>query len=168
MFGRQSRQAQNQYAFEAAGLSDARIELVTNASLSASITVSSAIVFDGMGWKLDRVGDFCLSVPNADASLTVTNIVIDGGSGAGRILNVYGGALVLEADTVISRVNGSANTMVAPIVVDQKGTLTMLPGSVISYCMNSFARWSGGPLAAGAVVVTGNSCAWIYGGSIHH
>ena len=129
-------------AFEAAGLSDAKIELVTNASLSASITVSSAIVFDGMGWKLDRTGDFCLSVPNEDASLTVTNIVIDGGSGAGRILNVYGGSLVLEADTVISCVTGAVNTMVAPIVVNQNGTLTMLPGSEISYCTNLFARWS--------------------------
>ena len=155
-------------AFEAAGLSDARIELVANASLSANITVSSAIVFDGMGYTLSRAGDFYLAISGADASLTVTNIVIDGGSGEGRVLNVYGGSLVLEADTVISNVNGSANTMVAPIVVDQNGTLTMLPGSEISYCKNSFARWSGGPLAAGAVVATGNSCVRIYGGSIHH
>ena len=77
------------------------------------MSFSSAIVLDGRGYTLSRAGDFYLSVPNADASLTVTNIVIDGGSGAGRILDVYGGSLVLEADTVISNVNGSANTMVA-------------------------------------------------------
>ena len=155
-------------AFEAAGLNDARIELVANASLTSNITVSSAIVFDGKGYTLSRAGDFYLAVQGANASLTVTNIVIYGGSGEGRILNVYGGSLVLEADTVISGVNGSDNTMVAPIVVDQNGTLTMLPGSEISDCMNSFARKPGGPLAAGAVVVTGNSCMQIYGGSIHN
>ena len=155
-------------AFEAAGLNDARIELVANASLTSNITVSSAIVFDGKSYTLSRAGDFYLAVQGADASLTVTNIVIYGGSGAGRILNVYGGSLVLDADTVISGVNGSDNTMVAPIVVNQNGTLTMLPGSEISDCMNSFARKPGGPLAAGAVVVTGNSCMQIYGGSIHN
>ena len=155
-------------AFEAAGLNDARIELVANASLTSNITVSSAIVFDGKSYTLSRAGDFYLAVQGANASLTVTNIVIYGGSGAGRILNVYGGSLVLDADTVISGVNGSDNTMVAPIVVNQNGTLTMLPGSEISYCTNLFARWSGGPLAAGAVVATGNSCVRIYGGSIHH
>ena len=156
-------------AFEAATLHNAEtIELLKNASLSNSVSVSSAIVLDGRGNTLSRAGDFCLAIPNADASLTVTNIVIDGGSGAGRILNVYGGSLVLEADTVISCVTGAVNTMVAPIVVNQNGTLTMLPGSEISYCTNLFARWSGGPLAAGAVVATGNSCVRIYGGSIHH
>ena len=153
-------------AFEAAGLSDARIELVTNASLSASITVSSAIVFDGMGWKLDRTGDFYLSVPNADASLTVTNIVIDGGSGAGRILNVYGGALVLEAGTTVQNVRGSTKEMVAPILV-WNGSFVMNPGVEISNCINTYNPGPGGSLTAGAIVVNGvSACANFLGGTI--
>ena len=153
-------------AFEAAGLSDAKIELVTNASLSASITVSSAIVFDGMGWKLDRTGDFCLSVPNEDASLTVTNIVIDGGSGAGRILNVYGGALVLEAGTTVKNVIGSTKEMVAPILV-WDGSLVMNPGVEISSCFNSYSSPPGGALTAGAIVLNGsNARAEFLGGTV--
>ena len=138
-------------AFEAAGLSDARIELVTNASLSASITVSSAIVFDGMGYTLSRAGNFCISVTNG-AQLIVTNMTMNGGVGIGRILDVRDGSLTLEDRAIIENVNGTDTTACVAAVVIWGGKFTMNSGSEIKNCKNPYVRERGGPLAAGGVV----------------
>ena len=154
-------------AFEAAALHGAKaIELLKDASISSSLSVVSDMVLDGRGFKLDRAGDYCISVKDAEASLTLTNIVFDGGTGGGRILDVAGGSLVLGADTVISGVTGSAKTMVAPIVV-WNGSFTMNPGSAISGCTNSYVPQPGDALSAGAVLVTGlRASADLRGGSV--
>ena len=154
-------------AFEAAVLhSTEAIELLRDASLSNSIVVASSIALDGRGFTLDRSGDFCISVTNADVSLSVTNIVIDGGTGEGRIIDVLGGSLVLEDGAVISGVMGSDKSMVAPIVV-WDGSLVMNSGVEISGCVNSYEPPPGGSLTAGAIVVNGASArAEFLGGTI--
>ena len=153
-------------AFEVAGESDAKIELLRDASLSANLTVAAAVVLDGNGFSLSRSGDFSIVVPSADASLAVTNIVFDGGTGEGRILDVVGGSLVLEADTVISGVTGSDKSMVAPVVI-WDGSLVVNPGVEISGCVNNYAPEPGGSLTAGAIVVNGPSAhAEFLGGTI--
>ena len=142
-------------AFEAADMHDAdRIELLKNAALSNSLSVASERVLDGRGFTLTRVGDYCISVTGADASLVVTNIVFDGGTGEGRILDVIGGSLCLKSDTTVQNVTGSTKEMVAPIVV-WDGSLVVNPGVKISGCVNSFTPEPGGSLTAGAIVVNG-------------
>ena len=144
-------------AFEAAALHNAEsIELLKDASLSNSVSVSSAIVLDGGGYTLSRAGDFCISATNADVSLSVTNIVIDGGMGDGRMLSVVGGSLCLEAGTAVQNVRGSTKEMVAPIVV-WDGSLVVNPGVEIFDCFNSYKPSPGGSLTAGAIVVNGPS-----------
>jgi len=138
-------------AFEAAGFSDARIELVAAASLSANITVSSAIVFDGMGYTLSRAGNFCISVTNG-AQLIVTNMTMNGGIGIGRILDVQGGELTLEDGAIIENVNGTNTTACVAAIVVWGGRFTMNPGSKVRNCKNPYVRELGGPLAAGGVV----------------
>ena len=156
-------------AFEAAdmyGADEVKIELLRDAVLSSSVTIVSARVLDGKGFTLSRAGDYCISVSGADASLTVGSIVLDGGSGQGRILDVRGGSLVLESGAVISGVTGSDSTMVAPVVV-WTGSLVMNSGVEISGCVNSYAPLPGGPLTAGAIVVDGqNAHAEFLGGTI--
>ena len=142
-------------AFEAADMHDAdRIELLKNAALSNSLSVASERVLDGRGFTLTRVGDYCISVTGADASLVVTNIVFDGGTGEGRILDVIGGSLCLKSDTTVQNVTGSTMEMVAPIVV-WDGSLVMNSGVEISACSNGYAPPPGGSLTAGAIVVNG-------------
>jgi len=138
-------------AFEAAGLSDARIELVANASLSANITVSSAIVLDGRSYTLSRAGNFCISVTNG-AQLIVTNMTMNGGIGIGRILDVQCGSLTLEDGAIIENVNGTNTTACVAAIVVWGGKFTVNPGAAIRNCKNPYARERGGPLAAGGVV----------------
>ena len=156
-------------AFEAAdmyGADEVKIELLKDAVLSNSVTIAAARVLDGKGFTLSRAGDYCISVMGADASLSVADIVLDGGSGKGRVLDVQGGSLVLESGTIISGVTGSDSTMVAPVVV-WNGSFVMNSGAAISGCFNSYAPLPGGPLTAGAVVVDGrNAHAEFRGGTI--
>ena len=153
-------------AFEVAGESDAKIELLRDASLSANLTVAAAVVLDGNGFALSRSGDFCISVPSADASLAVTNIVFDGGTGEGRMLSAVGGSLCLESGMTMQNVSGSSKEMVAPIVI-WDGSLVMNPGVEISGCVNNYAPEPGGSLTAGAIVVNGpNAHAEFLGGTI--
>ena len=154
-------------AFEAAALHNAEaIELLKDASLSNSIVVVSSVVLDGKGFTLDRAGDFCISVPSEDVSLVVTNIVLYGGTGKGRLLDVLGGSLVLDADTVISGVTGSDKSMVAPVVI-WDGSLVMNPGVEISGCSNNYDPPPGGSLTAGAILVNGpNAHVEFLGGTI--
>ena len=141
-------------AFEAAGESDAKIELLKDASLSGNLAVAAAVVLDGNGFTLSRSGDFCISVTNADVSLVVTNIVLDGGTGEGRILDVVAGSLCLDSGTAVQNVSGSTKEMVAPIVI-WNGSLVVNPGVTISGCTNNYTPEPGGSLTAGAIVVNG-------------
>ena len=143
-------------ALEVAGQSDAKIELLRDATLSSNLSVAAAVVLDGKGFTLSRSGDFCVSVPSADVSLVVTNIVFDGGTGEGRMLSVVGGSLSLESGTTVQNVTGSTKEMVAPIVV-WDGSLVVNPGVKISGCSNSYEPPPGGALTAGAIVVNGPS-----------
>jgi len=151
-------------AFEAAGMDDARIELLRDVSLSNSIAVAGAVVLDGRGFTLTRAGDFYLAVTNT--SLTVTNVVLSGGTGEGRMLDVLGGVLCLESGAVITNVLGSTASMVAPVVV-WNGSFVMNSGAKISGCINSYAPEKGDALTAGAVMVNGqNAVAEFFGGTI--
>ena len=156
-------------AFEAAdmyGADEVKIELLKDAMLSNSVTIASARVLDGKGFTLSRARDYCISVIGADASLTVADIVLDGGSGKGRILDVRGGSLCLESGTTVQNVMGSTMEMVAPVVV-WNGSFVMNSGVEISGCVNSYAPPPGGPLTAGAIVVDGqNAHAEFLGGTI--
>ena len=137
-------------ALKMAGGADARIELLKDTSLTNSLSIKGSVVIDGMSNTLTRVGDFYLSVTNF--TLTLTNIVMNGGMGAGRILDVRDGSLVLEADTVISSVTGSVKSMVAPVVV-WGGSFIMNSGVEVSDCVNAYERKPGDALTAGAILV---------------
>ena len=143
-------------AFEAAGQSDARIELLRDASLSNSLYIASEKVLDGMGFTLTRAGDFFISAASQGAVFSVTNIVLDGGIGWCRFLDVAnGGALRLESGTVIEYVFGFDSSMVAPVVV-WDGSIVMESGVEIRDCFNDYESPSGGSLTAGAIVVSGS------------
>lgn len=153
-------------ALEVAGQNDAKLELLRDASLPGNLSVAAALVLDGNGFTLSRSGDFCISVPNADTSLVVTNIVLDGGTGEGRMLSVVGGSLSLESGTTVQNVTGSTKEMVAPIVV-WDGSLVVNPGVEISGCVNNYTPEPGGALTAGAIVVNGpNASVEFLGGTI--
>ena len=143
-------------AFEVAGESDAKIELLRDASLFGNLSIAAAVVLDGNGFTLSRSGDFCISVPSADVSLVVTNIVFDGGDGEGRILDVVAGSLCLESGTTVQNISGSTKEMVAPIVI-WDGSLVVNSGVTISGCTNTYTPEPGGALTAGAILVNGPS-----------
>ena len=149
-------------ALEVAGDADARIELLKDTSLVKSLSVRGETVLDGMGLTIAREGDFCLAATNT--TLTITNLVLNGGAGEGRILDVRNGTLVLEGGTTISGVTGSAASMVAPVVV-WGGSFVMNSGVEISDCVNSYVRKPGDALTAGAVLVQ-NAVADLSGGTI--
>ena len=142
-------------ALEMAGEADARIELLKDTSLVKSLPIKGSVVLDGMGKTLTRDGDFYLAVTNS--TLTLTNLVMDGGvslGGLGRILDVYGGSLTLEAGTRIYDVYGGDQSMVAPIVV-WNGSFLMMSSAEISDCVNLYEPAVAGSLTAGAVLING-------------
>ncbi len=136
----------------ARGGDDARIELLKDATLSTNVLVASSIVYDGGGYALTRTKDCFITVTN-NASLAVTNAVLDGGRGALRLFYVNCGALTLDDGAVITNVVGSSSKMVAPVDV-WGGTFTMNPGAEIVDCANGYKGASGAARSAGAVVVT--------------
>ena len=134
------------FAVETAG--SVTVTLMKDAELLKSCAAQADIVLDGNGHTLTRPGTAQLAVTNL--SLTVTNVVLTGGTS--RLIDVMGGALTLEAGTVVRDISGSGAEMVAPIVV-WGGTFTMNDGVEIRACTNGYRRPNGGPLAAGGVVV---------------
>lgn len=138
-----------------------RVELLKDAVLDGSVEIPAAIVLDGAGFTLSRDGEFFIDV--GDSTLSVTNIVLDGADQSGRFLNVRNGSLVFESGTTLRNVNGNAADFVAPIVV-WGGTFTM-NGGRIEKCVNGYVPEPGGPLTAGAVVVSDGK-AYFNGGVI--
>ena len=134
------------FAVETAG--SVTVTLMKDAELLKSCAAQADVVLDGNGHTLTRPGTAQLAVTNL--SLTVTNVVLTGGTS--RLIDVMGGALTLEAGTVVRDISGSGAEMVAPIVV-WGGTFTMNDGVEIRECTNGYRRPNGGPLAAGGVVV---------------
>ena len=134
------------FAVETAG--SVTVTLMKDAELLKSCAAQADVVLDGNGHTLTRPGTAQLAVTNL--SLTVTNVVLTGGTS--RLIDVMGGALTLEAGTVVRDISGSGAEMVAPIVV-WGGTFTMNDGVEIRECANGYRRPNGGPLAAGGVVV---------------
>ena len=134
------------FAVETAG--SVTVTLMKDAELLKSCAAQADVVLDGNGHTLTRLGTAQLAVTNL--SLTVTNVVLTGGTS--RLIDVMGGALTLEAGTVVRDISGSGAEMVAPIVV-WGGTFTMNDGVEIRECTNGYRRPNGGPLAAGGVVV---------------
>lgn len=134
------------FAVETAG--SVTVTLMKDAELLKSCAAQADVVLDGNGHTLTRPGTAQLAVTNL--SLTVTNVVLTGGTS--RLIDVMGGALTLEAGTVVRDISGSGAEMVAPIVV-WGGTFTMNDGVEIRACTNGYRRSNGGPLAAGGVVV---------------
>ena len=147
-------------AFKIAADGD-RVELLKDAVLDGSVEIPAAIVLDGAGFTLSRDGEFFIDV--GDSTLSVTNIVFDGANQSGRFLNVRNGSLVFESGTTLKNVNGNAADFVAPIVV-WGGTFTM-NGGRIEKCVNGYVPEPGGPLTAGAVVVSDGK-AYFNGGVI--
>ena len=147
-------------AFKIAADGD-RVELLKDAVLDGSVEIPAAIVLDGAGFTLSRDGEFFIDV--GDSTLSVTNIVFDGANQSGRFLNVRNGSLVFESGTTLRNVNGNAADFVAPIVV-WGGTFTM-NGGRIEKCVNGYVPEPGGPLTAGAVVVSDGK-AYFNGGVI--
>ena len=135
-------------AFTYATNGTATVRLTKDAELLKSCAAQADVVLDGNGHTLTRLGTAQLAVTNL--SLTVTNVVLTGGTS--RLIDVMGGALTLEAGTVVRDISGSGAEMVAPIVV-WGGTFTMNDGVEIRECTNGYRRPNGGPLAAGGVVV---------------
>ena len=151
-------------ALEMAGGADARIELLKDTSLVKSLSIKGSVVLDGMGKTLTRDGSFYLAVTNS--TLTLTNLVMDGSMGLGRILDVRNGSLVLEADTVISDVFGDDSSMVAPVVV-WGGSFVMNSGVEIYDCVNLYEpEEPAGSLTAGAVLVQGTGVVAEFRGGI--
>ncbi len=158
-------------AFAVATNGTATITLHRDISLTNSLAAKTDIVFDGCGHTVLREGDFTIAVTNV--SLSLANVVLDGGTGTVRFVDVAStdasrtASLTLDSGAVVRDVYGEDQSMVAAIVV-WHGTFTILPGAEIVRCGNLYDRYDGGPLAAGAVVVDGErGVARLYGGTIH-
>ncbi len=149
-------------AFRAATNETATIRLTRDVeSFVDSVTVlSSNLTLNGYGKEIRRPDDETddtdgfAKIDVGANSLTVKDVTLV--DGAGRFFDVKGGSLTLDSGAAITAVTGSGKDFVAPIVVDC-GTFTMNSGSAIANCVNKYIRESGGPLAAGAVVVTGTN-----------
>lgn len=130
-----------------------QIELLKDASLSINVTLGAEkVIFDGCGHTLSRDGNFVIDI-GEKKSLLVTNIVLDGSNKSGRFFNVKGGSLIFEDGAILKNVIGDTLDFVAPIVV-WGGSFTM-NGGEIRNCKNSCIPEPGGPLTAGALVMSG-------------
>ena len=132
-----------------------RIELLKDAYLSINVTLGAEkVIFDGCGHTLSRDGNFVIDI-GEKKSLLVTNIVLDGSNKSGRFFNVKGGSLIFEDGAILTNVigNTSDSDFVAPIVV-WGGSFTM-NGGEIRNCKNNYTPEPGGPLTAGALVMSG-------------
>lgn len=133
----------------------ATITLLADADFTESVAVTNGTVtLDGAGYTLTRsgAGTACFAVSNA--TFTVKNVTVSGGTG--RVIDAYRSELTLDSGAAIEIVTGYDASFVAPVVV-WGGKFTMNSGASVTGCSNSYQRELGDGITAGAIAVSGFS-----------
>ena len=145
---------------------DATVQLLADDALEADVTISNAVTLCSANgdWTLSRFSAQVMTVA-ADASLTVSNLTLSGGSGT--FLRVTGGSLTLQDGAAISDVYGAATRDASAVWVGFGGTFAMESGASITDCMNAY-RTAGNTnkVGWGGAVCLEKATAYLRGGTI--
>ena len=162
-----------EYAFEWID-ADATVEVLKNAEFGGDLVVTNGVKVtlrsaDPECFNLRRQGETEIRVLPG-ASLTVTNVVLDGNGESSTIglvkVEGEGASLELQADATVGNVIGSADRASGAISVQKGGTFTMRSGAWIVDCRNEYVN-AGSKSGYGAgLLVEDHSTANLLGGSI--
>lgn len=145
---------------------DATVQLLADNVLDADVTITNAVTLCSANgdWTLSRFSAQVMTVA-ADASLTVSNLTLSGGSGT--FLRVTGGSLTLQDGAAISDVYGAATRDASAVWIGVGGTFTMESGASITDCMNAY-RTAGNTneVGWGGAVCLEKATAYLRGGTI--
>ena len=151
---------------------DATVELLKDAAFGDDLIVSNGVRVtltstNSEPYVLSRSGELMIRVLSG-ASLTVTNLVLDGNGSAATIglVKVDGSSLELQSGVIVSNVIGKADRASGAISVQKGGTFTMRSGAEIIGCRNEYVnRGSKAGYGAG-LLVEDHSTANLLGGQI--
>ena len=135
------------HAFEALtnGTGAVTAELLKDASFVRDIPIGCPVVFRSEGTEpltLTNDGDTARILVSAAGQLTLTNLVLNGGSGSAGLIRVESGKLTLESGARIEDVVGLASRDSGAVSVWNHGTFVMKPGAEIVNCANLY--WNAG------------------------
>ena len=123
--------------------SAATVTLLKNADFANEIEVPGTVTLLSAGetaCSLTNVSDAARI--HVTGSLTLTNVVLNGGTGQAGLIRVEGGSLTLQSGTTIERVLGLADRASGAVSVWDGGVFRMESGAEIRSCTNLF--WNGG------------------------
>ena len=153
---------------------DATVEVLTNAVFGGDLVVTNGVKVTLRSaapacFELRRQGETEIRVLPG-ASLTVTNVVLDGNGESSTIgvVQVEGveASLELQAGVTVRNVLGSADRASGAISVWNHGTFTMRSGAEIRDCKNSYTNMGSKAGYGAGLLVEDHSTANLLGGSI--
>ena len=151
---------------------DAKVEVLKDAKFGGDLVVTNGVTVtltstNDAPYSLVRSGELMIRVLPG-ASLTVTNLVLDGNGGSSTIgfIKVGGGSLELQSGAVVRNVIGSADRASGAISVQGRGTFTMRSGAEIVSCRNEYVNAGTKSGYGGGLLVEDQSTANLFGGSI--
>ena len=160
-----------EYAFEWID-ADATVEVLKDAEFGGNLVVTNGVKVtlvstNATPYMLTRLDETEIRVL-AGASLTVTNVVLNGNGESSTIglVRVENAALELQAGAVVTNVAGSADRASGAISVWNHGTFTMRSGAEICNCRNSYVNEGSKAGYGGGLLVDDHSTANLLGGSV--
>ena len=151
---------------------DATVEVLKDARFGGDLVVTNGVKVTLMStndapYSLVRSGEIMIRVLSG-ASLTVTNLVLNGNGGSSTIgfIKVVGGSLELQSGAVVTNVIGSADRASGAVSVQGRGTFTMRSGAEIVGCQNKYINAGTKSGYGGGLLVEDQSTANLLGGSI--
>ena len=151
---------------------DAKVEVLKDAGFGGDLVVTNGVKVTLMStndapYSLVRSGELMIRVLPG-ASLTVTNLVLDGGGPVASVgfIKVVGGSLELQSGAVVRNVIGSADRASGAVSVQGRGTFTMQSGAEIVNCQNAYVNAGSKSGYGGGLLVEDQSTANLLGGSI--
>lgn len=151
---------------------DATIELLSDAAMESDVTVSGSVVLrSGAGgpFAVTRAAQCQFTVAEG-AALTIEDLTVDGRldderGGNGLLVEVVSGELTLGAGAVLCDVSGGDERASGAVKV-YKGKVTMLEGSEIRECVNSYVDLSSNNSRGGGITADSVSVVRLLGGTI--
>lgn len=135
-----------------------------------AVTLRSSSAAGGTAFTLTRAYGTIFVAPGAALELSAVRVSggVEGGYAEGRLIEVAGGSVVLDAGATVCNTFGDGDRADSAIAVYNRGSFLMRAGAAISDCVNAYSDTAVGynSGAGGAVLVDGMSTARFLGGEI--
>ena len=137
------------------GKEAATFEVLKDLPLDADVVVDFPLTICSTGdvaVVVTRQGDAKIQVAGT-GSLTLTNVVFNGGDGVTGLFDVRGATMTMKNGAVIEGVNGSKDRASGAVAVWEGGIFKMESGAVIRNCVNSFRNEGAGTGSGGGLLL---------------